>query len=137
MSRYDLDVTFTNFPPGRGFYIGEYQGVVVASCVRLHWGDDVFYGSYYYVKKEYRGKGFGTRMRDDVAYGHVIEAGGKLCIDAVTTGSVAKKNVTKFGYHKAWMTNRFSGEVKYLDVMYEGKIVPVCIEKILHDSDLV
>ena len=131
VSRYDLDVTFVSFPPGRGFYIGEYQGVVVASCVRLHWGDAVFYGSYYYVHKDYRGKGFGTRLRDDVAYGHVVEAGGKLCIDAVT-GSVARKNVAKFGFHEAWVTNRFSGEVKNCGVVYDGKIAPVRIEKLSH-----
>ena len=130
ISPYDLDVVLASFPPGgRGFYIGEYQGVVVSSCVRLPWGGGAFYGSYYYVHEDYRGKhGFGTRLRDEVAYGHVQEAGGKLCVDAVT-GSVAKKNTLKFHYNEAWVTARYCGEAKDFGVEYDGQLVPVGIAR--------
>ena len=124
VSRYDLDVALRSFPPGRGFYIGEYEGVVVASCVRLPWGNRVYFGSYYYVHKDYRRRGFGTRLRDQVAYGHVLEADGRLCIDAVE-GAVAEKNVSKFGYIPAFVTRAYCQEAKDFGVRYAGKIVQV------------
>jgi GNAT superfamily N-acetyltransferase len=124
ISAYELDVALASFPAGRGFYIGEYQGVVVSSCVRIPWGNNAYYGSYYYVHKDYRGKGFGVRLRDEVAYDHVKEAGGKLAIDAVM-GTVAKKNAAKFHYVEAWVTARYCCEAKDFGVAYNGKIVPV------------
>ncbi len=63
----------------------------------------IYYGSYYYVKEEFRSRGFGTRLRDQVARGHVGE--NILCIDAVA-GSVAKKNAEKFDYVDAYITRR-------------------------------
>ncbi|KAK2150014.1 hypothetical protein LSH36_427g03066 [Paralvinella palmiformis] len=123
VSRYDLEVALRIFPRGRGFYIGEYEGTVVASCVRIPWGDGAYFGSYYYVHDDYRGRGFGTRMRDQVAYGHVLEANGRLCIDAVE-GSVAEKNVAKFGYVNAFLTRRYYREAKHFGIEYNGQIVP-------------
>ena len=124
ISRYDLDVALRSFPPGRGFYIGEYEGVVVASCVRLPWGNHVYYGSYYYVHEDYRCKGFGTRLRDQVAYDHVLEANGRLCVDAVQ-GSVAQKNASKFGYVAAFDTRRYSGVARHFGVTSDANIVKV------------
>ncbi len=66
ISRADLDVCMEVFPPGPGFYIGEKDGEVIASAVRLPWGAGVYYGSMYYVAKPHRGKGYGTRLRDQV-----------------------------------------------------------------------
>ena len=106
ISQYDLDVPLRVFPRGREFYIGEYEGTVVASWVQIPWGNGVYYGSYYYVHEDYRGKGFGTRLRDQVAYGHVLKANGKLRVDAVE-GSVAKKNTSKYGYVEAFVARRF------------------------------
>ena len=59
ISKHDLDVALAVFPQNEaGFYVGEYEGKVVASAIRIPWGKDkdVFYGSYYYVEAEYRGK---------------------------------------------------------------------------------
>jgi GNAT superfamily N-acetyltransferase len=105
ISRHDLNTALQVFPASsRGFYIGEFEGRVVASAVRLPWADDVFYGSYYYVDKPYRTRGFGTRLRDEVAFEHI--SGRKLCVDAVL-GKVADTNRDKFGYKDAWKTGRF------------------------------
>jgi GNAT superfamily N-acetyltransferase len=124
ISQYDLDVPLRVFPRGREFYIGEYEGTVVASWVQIPWGNGVYYGSYYYVHEDYRGKGFGTRLRDQVAYGHVLEANGKLCIDSVE-GPVAEKNVSKFGYVEAFVTRRFCGVAKDFGVKYNGILAEV------------
>lgn len=114
--RHDLDTALQVFPASmRGFYIGEFEGRVVASAVRLPWGDDVCYGSYYYVDKPYRAKGFGTRLRDEVAFEHV--GARKLCVDAVL-GRVADTNRAKFGYKDAFKTGRFvvKAQPSYADV---------------------
>jgi len=127
-SRYDLHTALKVFPTtGRGFYIGEYEGAVVASCIRIPWGNDAYYGSYYYVREEYRGRGFGTRMRDQVAYGHVLEANGVLCIDAVE-GTVTDKNEAKFSYVKAFVTMRYGIEAKDFGLKYNGEIVQVSVK---------
>jgi GNAT superfamily N-acetyltransferase len=109
-SKYDLDVALSAFPASsRGFYIGEFQGEIVACAVRLPWGDDVCYGSYYYVDKPHRGRGYGTRLRDEVAREHVGNR--KLCIDAVI-GKVSDDNEKKFGYRPSFKSARFRGVAK-------------------------
>ncbi len=66
ISKADLDVCLEVYPPGPGFYVGELDGEVVASAIRIPWGNGVYYGSYYYVAEKCRGKGYGTRLRDQV-----------------------------------------------------------------------
>ena len=108
-----------------GCYIGEYQGKVVASCVRLDWGNKTYYGSMYYVAEEFRGLGFGTRLRDEVAYGHVREAGGIVYVDAVM-GKVVENNKNKYGYKENWITTRYRGEVETtVDTSAHGLIIKV------------
>jgi len=105
ISKYDFDITLSVFPSSlRGFYIGEFEGQVVATAVRLPWGDNICFGAYYFVDEAYRSRGFGTRLRDEVAREHV---GNKLlCIDSVL-GKVADDNARKFGYHSAFESGRF------------------------------
>ena len=103
--RYDLEVALAIFPAStKGFYIGEYEGRVVASLVHLPWAENILYGSHYFVDESCRGRGFGTRMRDEVA----IEDLGRrtLCIDAVL-GSVAEKNERKCNYKPAFNSGTF------------------------------
>ena len=107
ISKYDLDITLSVFPPGRGFYIGEYDGRVVSSAIRIPWSDTVFYGSYYYVHKDYRKRGFGTRVRDEVAFEYVGD--NMLAVDAVL--DVVEVNKKKFRYVEAFKTRRFKGVV--------------------------
>ena len=123
ISLYDLDTCLTVFPRGGGFYIGELEGEVVASAIRIPWSDNVFYGSYYYVHERFRGKGYGTRLRDQVARDYVGE--GILCVDAVM-GKVSQTNEQKFGYKSAFKTGRFHGAA-CTDVGYkfDGNFVPV------------
>ena len=124
ISPYDLNVCLDVFPPGNGFYIGEKDGVVVASAIRIPWSENVFYGSLYYVDPSYRRLGYGTRLRDEVAREYVGE--NILCVDAVA-GKVAADNQAKFGYTEGFTTTRYEGVVKadngaeYKD----GKIVKV------------
>ncbi|ELT90024.1 hypothetical protein CAPTEDRAFT_19685 [Capitella teleta] len=77
----DLDIALACYPAEeKGFYIGEYQGEIVASAIRIPVCEGVYYGSYYYVEEKWRGKGFGRRLRDEVAAAHV--GNNVLCIDA-------------------------------------------------------
>jgi len=126
-SRYDLNTALQVFPASmRGFYIGEFEGRVVASIVGLPWADDVCYGSYYYVDKPYRTKGFGTRLRDEVAFEHV--AGRKLCVDAVL-GKVADTNRAKFGYKDAFKTGRFIAKAQQSYTVDADKINIVTVNR--------
>lgn len=77
--------------------MGEIDGVAVASAFRAAVAKGIFFGSYYYVKKEYRKRGFGTRLRDQVAREHV--GNNILVVDATDDSKTA--NETKFGYIKA------------------------------------
>ena len=123
ISAYDLDTCLSIYQGGNGFYIGEYNGEVVASAIRIPWADNVFYGSYYYVAPQCRGKGFGTRLRDEVARTYVGTS--TLCGDAVM-GKVAATNEAKFGYKPAFKTGRFHGTAKAdYGVDYSGTIVKV------------
>ncbi len=128
-SMWDLDTSLAVYPPGEGFYIGEYEGEVVSSAIRIPWSDgnpSVYYGSCYYVEEKYRGKGFGTRLRDQVAFGHVGD--NILCVDAVM-GSVARKNADKFRYVSAgFKTMRYeidAPESVGIQLAGGSKIVPV------------
>lgn len=128
ISHYDLDTCLSIYPRGNGFYIGEFNGEVVSSAIRIPWADHVFYGSYYYVDPKYRGKGFGTRLRDEVARAYVGDS--ILCVDAVA-GKVAKTNEQKFGYSTAFTTSRFHGIAKRdVGVVYEGTIVEVRFDQV-------
>ena len=66
ISRADLDVCLEVYPPGPGFYVGEKDGEVIASAIRIPWGEGVYYGSYYFVAENHRKGGYGTRLRDQV-----------------------------------------------------------------------
>lgn len=123
MSKYDLNTSLEVFPPGNGFYIGEYNGEVVASAIRIPWAENVFYGSLYYVDGKYRGKGFGTRLRDQVAREYVGD--NHLCIDSVT-GKVARDNENKFEYKYAFNTCRYEGIAKDdYGIQYGSEIIKV------------
>ncbi|KAI0227448.1 hypothetical protein LSAT2_022098 [Lamellibrachia satsuma] len=101
----DLDVALRAYPlDTTGFYVGELDGEVVASAIRIPVCEGIYYGSYYYVEKKYRSKGFGRRIRDDVAAAHV----GKniLCIDA---HSDLEEMNRRHGYHTAFNVTLYSG----------------------------
>ncbi|KAK2160125.1 hypothetical protein NP493_1667g00001 [Ridgeia piscesae] len=141
-SRYDLATTFASFPPGRGFYIGELDGEVIASAIRIPWSERVYYGSLYYVAESHRGRGFGTRLRDQVAREHVGE--NMLAVDAVL-GKVADINRTKFGYVAAsFLTRRMQAVVRDdvtadTAVYKDGDIVPaaeVAFDRLLAYDDV-
>ena len=135
ISNYDLDTCLNVFPRGHGFYIGEYEGEVVASAIRIPWADNVFYGSYYFVDARFRSKGFGTRLRDQVARAYVGDS--ILCVDAVM-GKVAQNNEQKFGYKAAFDTGRFHG-VASTDVGYSfnGSIVEVSIAYLIQNIPII
>ena len=117
-----MDVTLSSFPKdSEGFYIGEYEGKVVASVIRIPWGK-VYYGSYYYVEETHRGRGFGTRLRDEVSREHV---GKNACCEDAILGPVTEKNLAKFGYIIGYKTGHFSATAKKNVVQYAGEIKKV------------
>ena len=131
VSKYDLDVTLSVYSAGEGFYIGELDGVVIASAIRIPWSKNIMYGSLYFVHADYRRKGYGTRLRDEVARDHVRDR--MLCVDAVL-GKVAETN-RKHGYRDAFTTARFLGIARatYGVALDEGNRllqVSVCHHKI-------
>ena len=68
---FDLELIMDVYPRIPGFYIGEIDGEVVASCVWVRCAHNIFYGCKYYVDPRFRGKGLGHRIKDDVAMGHI------------------------------------------------------------------
>ena len=82
LSTYDLDIALRVFPASaRAFYIGEINGEVVATWVQVPWGPNVLVGAYFFVDESHRGKGYGARMRIQVAFENV--RGRILCIDSL------------------------------------------------------
>ena len=61
-SPYDLAVAYTTCPDRSGFVVGELNGVVVGSAVRVPWGDNILYGSLFYVEEKLRGSRFGKKL---------------------------------------------------------------------------
>ncbi|KAI0242982.1 hypothetical protein LSAT2_009682 [Lamellibrachia satsuma] len=127
VSNHDLATALAAFPPGPGFYIGELDGEVVASAIRIPWSDRVFYGAFYYVAKTHRRRGYGTRLRDQVAREHVGDH--ILAIDAAL-GKVADDDANKFDYVPASFLTRHAQVVVRDDVTadaaaYRGSIIPV------------
>ncbi|ELT90021.1 hypothetical protein CAPTEDRAFT_206392 [Capitella teleta] len=115
----DLDVVLASYPAEeKGFYIGEYQGEVVASAIRIPACEGVYYGSYYYVEEKWRGKGFGRRLRDEVAAAHV--GNNVLCIDAMD-------NLEAMNKRKGYTTASFQV------VLYKGAAIRLQRE---HPSDI-
>lgn len=109
ISKYDLSIALSSFPASwKGFYIGEFQGRVVASAVCIPWRSDLCYASYYYVENSHRGRGFGTRLRDQVAWEHLGSR--MLCLDSVI-GQTSRKNEEKFGYRPAFKTGMYEATV--------------------------
>ena len=102
----DLQVALKSTLYDGGFYIGEYKGEVVASAIRVKVAEGIYYGSYYYVEPKYRRKGFGGRLRDDVARLHVGDS--ILAIDA--HDNLLEMN-QRHGYTEAFDVSRFAGMV--------------------------
>ena len=101
----DLAVALSAYPPDTtGFYVGELDGELVASVIRIPMCEGIYYGSYYYVDDRFRGKGFGRRIRDDIADVNV----GKniVCIDA--HDNLEEMN-RRHGYHTAFKVVLHSG----------------------------
>ena len=125
ISHHDLDIALSVYPPGPGFYVGELDGQVIASAIRIPWSDNTFYGSLYFVDEKFRRNGYGTRLRDQVAREYVGE--NILCVDAVI-GKVSETN-KKHGYMERFKTARFQSIAKVdYGVEYrstQGSIVPV------------
>lgn len=61
-SPYDLAIAYTTCPDRSGFVVGELNGVVVGSFVRVPWGDEILYGSLFYVEEKLRGSRFGKKL---------------------------------------------------------------------------
>ena len=62
ISPYDLAIAYTTCPDRSGFVVGELNGVVVGSAVRVPWGDNILYGSLFYVEEKLRGSRFGKKL---------------------------------------------------------------------------
>jgi GNAT superfamily N-acetyltransferase len=126
--KHDLDIALKVFPSNlKGFYIGEYQGEIVASAVHIPWAlgsPMIYFASSYYVVPEYRGRGFGTMLRDQVARRHV---GDNILCEDTAVGKTADNNEAKYGYKKMWDTGRYEGTAIKGDVLMPGfHIVKVC-----------
>ncbi len=101
----DLEVALSAFPRDTpGFYVGEYQGEVVASAIRIPVAEGIYYGSYYYVVEKHRRFGFGGRLRDEVAASHV--GSNILAIDAHSNLLEMNK---RHGYVDSFHVSRFMG----------------------------
>ena len=102
-SIYDLNVTMSIWPRIPGFYVGEIDGEVVASVIRVRCADNIFYGSMYYVDSKYRGQSLGYRLRYQVAGEHIGE--NILTVDAVL--DTIGWRLPDLGYTYVYKTKRF------------------------------
>jgi len=101
----DLAVALSAYPPDtRGFFVGEFDGELVASVIRIPVCEGIYYGSYYYVDERFRAKGFGRRIRDDVA--DVDLDKNIVCIDAHDNLEAMNR---RHGYHTAFKVALHSG----------------------------
>ena len=76
---FDPEVTYSSH------YItitGEKNGEVVASAIRIPWGNGVYFGSYYYVAEAQRKNGYGTRLRDQV-HSYILQLSRTLCTKSI------------------------------------------------------
>lgn len=103
-----------------GFYVGEYEGELVASAIRIPWTPTVFYGSYFYVVEKHRRGGFGRRLRDDVATPYV--GNNILCIDAHDELLAMNK---KRGYTEGFRVTRYQGQPVLSDLTSSATIKQV------------
>ncbi len=113
----DLDVAMDSLPVDirHGFYVGEYQGRVVASVMRIPVAEGIYYGSYYYVEKEFRRMGFGRRINFEVAAEYV--GSNVLAIDAHDNLEEANK---RHGFQTAYKVLMYSGRPRWQNDGEEG-----------------
>jgi len=76
----DLEIALEEYSDSIVAVVGELDGKVVASAVRTPVAEKIFYGSLFYVDAALRMKGYGRRVRDDVADFYLEDS--VLCIDA-------------------------------------------------------
>ena len=82
ISPYDQAIAYTTCPDRNGFIVGELNGVVIASALRVPWGDNLIYGGSFYVEEKHRGSRFGKKL---LAFNqrYLIENGTKGRTDSV------------------------------------------------------
>ena len=82
ISPYDQATAYTTCPDRTGFMVGELNGVVISSFLRVPWGDNLLFGSLLYVEEKHRGSRFGKKL---AAFNqkYMIENNKKASIDSV------------------------------------------------------
>ena len=82
ISPYDQAIAYTTCPDRTGFIVGELNGVVIASALRVPWGDNLIYGSLFYVEEKHRGSRFGKKLAV-FNQRYLVENGTKARLDSV------------------------------------------------------
>lgn len=99
-------LTFWEADPS-GFFLGELDGVPVASYSAVKYGKHFAFHGLYIVKKEYRGHGYGLA---------VWKKGGESLNGRVVGGDAVVQNVPlyeTFGHRPTYHTLRFQGKVQH------------------------
>ena len=114
-------------PGSHGFYVGEFDGRIVASQMVYPWSDDVSYASFWYVKPEFRKRGFGARIKDDVAMAHALASGRVICLDVVSEKLAADHRVRRGYVDAPFRTTRICIKAKldYETVEFAGQLLTV------------
>lgn len=121
----DLPMLLDLYPPGsRGFYVGEFEGQVVASVLQVPWGGNVLYVGCFFVDEKFRRRGFGSRLLNVVAREHAGNA--TVVLDAVE-GWVGG-TYQSWGFKEVYKLEFFRGVAQstydHLD-SFDGMIQPV------------
>jgi len=122
--RHDLPILLDLHPPGSlGLYVGEFDGQLVATVIHVRWGENVFYATYFYVEKKFRGMRFGSRLLNVVAREYA--GNGIVVLDAVK--GRAAEIYQSWGYKEAFQTERVQGvaQAAYSVDDFDGKLQSV------------
>jgi len=103
----DLEVAFEIRGDNDGFCVGELNGVMIASAVVIQIADDVMFGNYLYVVKQYRKRGFAGRM--SAVIHDIIDRCSWMGIVGVDAVHHAQSMNQKVGYKSAYKMIAYQG----------------------------
>ncbi len=98
---HDAESFYSTDP--EGFFVGELDGVPIATISAVKYGDQYGFVGFYIVKPGYRGKGYGIQIWN-TAMDYL--AGRNIGLDGVLE---QQENYTKFGFKLAYSNIRYEG----------------------------
>ncbi len=112
---YDAESFYSTDP--MGFFVGELDGVPIATLSAVRYGDHFGFVGFYIVKPGYRGKGYGIQIWNA---GMNYLAGRNIGLDGVLE---QQENYKKFGFKLAYSNIRYEGVNENNNLLQEHNLV--------------